>query len=213
MKAALPLLLVVAAAPLAGCGRAHDATLNEEQAAAADQRAPDPEKVMADRWAQLFDHPAAVVAAANDFPPFKIDGYKAEKNGFAARGTATYPEKPGAVTIKASFDATGATADKVETVRYTFDVLHKGSVDRAAAEIYRYPIRLVNGFLGRFQVGPGDIINSALRRRESAKAELHGTAIVVDAQPIAGGDAKDRHITVTFTRTGASAPANQTQGK
>ena len=213
MRLAAPLLLIVAAAPLAGCGRAQDPNLNEEQAAAADQRAPNPEKVMAERWAQIFANPKAVVAAANDFPPFKIDGFKPEKNGFAARGEASYPEKPGAVTIKALFDATGATADKVDSIRYTFDVTHKGQVDQAAAEIYRYPIRLVNGFLGRFQVGPGDVINSALRRRESAKADLHGTSIVVDAQPIKGGDAKDRHITVTFTRTGASAPANQTQGK
>jgi hypothetical protein len=213
MRAALPLLLIVAAAPLAGCGGAHDsANLNEEQAAAAQQRAPDPEKVMAERWAQIFANPKAAVAAANDFQ-YKVPGYLPAGKDFEAKGAATYPEAPKAIAIDSSFIATGAAADKLDTVVFTFDVRHKGKVDRESAETYRVPVRVVLGFLGRFNVGPGDTILGALRRRESASAELHGVPVKVDAQPIAGGDAKDRHITVTFTRIGASAPANQTQGK
>jgi hypothetical protein len=212
MRVAAALVLIAAPAALAGCGTARDPAMNEQQAAAAQQRAPDPEKVMSERWAQIFAHPAAVVAAANDFD-FAIPGYKTEGKGFAARGAASWPKEPGAVAVKAQFAATGPSAETIDTISFAFDVTHKGKVDRRAAELYRYPVRVVNGFLGRFEVGPGDIVNGAIRRRESAKTELHGVSAVVDAQPIKGGDAKDRHMTVTFTRTGASAPANQTQGK
>jgi hypothetical protein len=211
MKPALSLLLIVAAAPLAGCG-AQDSTHNEQQAAAAAQRAPDPDKVMAERWAQMFAHPAAVVEAANAFD-YKVEGYKASGKGFAATGTATFPVKPNGIATDSVFEATGPAADKIETIRFTFDVKHAGTLDRNARDSYRYVPRLVNGFLARFEVGPGDTINGALVRRESARDTLHGVSVVVDAQPIKGGNAKDRHITVTFTRTGASAPANQTQGK
>lgn len=214
MRSAFPLLLIAAPAALAGCGGAHDkATMNEEQAAAAENRAPDREKTMRDRWAQIFANPGAVVAVANDIPPLKVSPYKAEGKGFAATGEVTLPEKPSAVTVKARFTASGTSADRIDTITYVFDVTHQGKPDRHAADAYRYPVRLVNGFLQRFQVGPGDTINGALQRRESARDELHGVPIVVDARPIQGGDARDRHITVTFTRVGASAPANQTQGK
>lgn len=212
MRLAHSLLLIVAAAPLAGCGAAHDPSLNEQQAAAAQNRAPNREKVMADRWAQLFTNPAAVVAAANDFG-FKADGYKASGKGYAATGKVTWPEKPNGIAVESVFEATGPKADAIETIRFTLDVKHDAKPDERARDSYGYVRRLVLGFLSRFEVGPGDTINGALQRRESAKDVQHGVSIVVDANPISGGNAKDRHITVTFTRVGASAPANQTQGK
>lgn len=212
MKAALPLLLIVAAAPLAGCGHAQDPSHNEQQAAAAQNRAPDPDTVMAERWAQMFAKPGAVVAAARDMS-FKTDGYKAAGKGYAATGAVTLPEVPNGIAVESQFEATGPAADKIDTIRFTFDVKHAAKLEQKSRDSYRYVPRLVNGFLARFEVGPGDAINGALSRLESATAELHGISAVVDAQPIKGGDAKDRHITVTFTRTGASAPANQTQGK
>lgn len=211
MKAAYPLLLIVAAAPLAGCGHAQDPALNEQQAAAAAQRAPDADKVLAERWASMFTHPAAVVEAANVF--YKASDYKAAGAGYVTTGTVSLPEKPNGIAVTSNFEATGPAADKVETIRFTFDVKHAAKLDKFSRDSYRYVPRIVNGFLARFEVGPGDTINAALTRRESARDTLHGVSAVVDAQPIKGGDAKDRHITVTFTRTGASAPANQTQGK
>ncbi|MDQ0247999.1 hypothetical protein J2W22_000046 [Sphingomonas kyeonggiensis] len=212
MRFAVPLLLIVAAAPLAGCGAAHDPSLNEQQAAAAQNRAPDRDKVMADRWGQIFSNPAAVVAAANDFG-FKVEGYKAAGKGFAATGKVTWPEEPNGIAVESAFEATGAKADTIETIRFTFDVKHEEKLDGRARDSYGYVRRIVLGFLARFEVGPGDTINGALQRRESAKDVQHGVSIIVDANPIGGGNAKDRHITVTFTRVGASAPANQTQGK
>jgi hypothetical protein len=212
MKTAYPLLLIVAAAPLAGCGHAQDPSHNEQQAAAVQQRAPDADKVMAERWAAMFAKPDAVIAAAKDMG-LKVDGYAASGKTYAATGKAVLPEKPNGIVVDAGFEATGPAADRVETIRFTFDVKHEAKLDRTARDSYRYVPRIVNGFLARFEVGPGDTINAGLTRRESAKDTLHGVDAVVDAQPIKGGDAKDRHITVTFTRTGASAPANQTQGK
>ena len=212
MRIAAALLLIGAPAALAGCGGGHDATLNEEQAAAAEQRAPDPQKVLRDRWSQLFANPTAVVAAANELE-LASTPYQAQGAGFAAKGAVSLPREPGPVTVKAQFGAAGKTADQIDTISFTFDVASKGKVDVRAADAYRYPLRLIIGFLQRFQVGTGDQLNAALRRFESAKADLPGASAVVDSQPIKGGDARDRRITVTFTRIGASAPANQTQGK
>jgi hypothetical protein len=211
MKAALPLLLIVAAAPLAGCGAAHDPSLNEQQAAAAAQRAPDADKVIAERWAQMFANPNGVVAAANEL------GYKVEvvaSKGFSAKGGMTLPEKPKAVTVNAGFDAAGATPERIDSITFSFDARHEGTLDRKSAEAYRYPAQLVKGFLGRFELGPGDAVNAAINRREALSVTLPGVLARIDTKPIAAGaDNNDRPFIVTFTRTGASAPANQTQGK
>ncbi|MDG2534761.1 hypothetical protein P6144_13950 [Sphingomonas sp. HITSZ_GF] len=211
MKAAYPLLLIVAAAPLAGCGAAQDPSHNEQQAAAAAQRAPDADKVMAERWAQMFANPKAVVAAANEL------GYKVEvttNKGFDAKGGMTLPEKPKAVTVNAGFDAQGATADALDSITFSFDAQREGTPDRKDAEAYRFPSQLVRGFLGRFELGPGDTLNTAINQRKAVSVALPGANAEILTKPIAvGADNNDRPIIVTFTRTGASAPANQTQGK
>jgi hypothetical protein len=219
MRAAAALLLLACGFATAACG-SHapqaDPALNEEMAAKVENRLMDPDKVMADRWKGMFANPARVVSAANEFD-YQSSAYQQSGAGWRAIGKEQQLPKGAdpAILVKTGFAAAGAKADLVDTISFTFDVVQKRkATTQKEADSLRYPPRIVGGFLSRFEIGTGDEIRNALQGRTSASNEKYGVAMRVDAQPIPGGKPDDRHLTVTFTRTGASAPVNsQTQGK
>ncbi|MBC9033135.1 hypothetical protein IAG41_12115 [Sphingomonas sp. JC676] len=218
MRAAAALLLIACGLATAACGHAPqaDAAMNEEMAAKVENRLMDPDKVMADRWKGMFANPARVVSAANEFD-YQSGAYRQSGTGWRAVGKEQLLPKDAdpAILVRTGFAATGAKADLIDTVSFTFDFVQKRKAKtQKEADSLRYPPRIVGGFLSRFEVGTGDEIRNALQGRTSASREKYGVAMRVNAQPIPGGKPDDRHLTVTFTRTGASAPVNsQTQGK
>jgi len=210
MRLDVSLLLASVSLALAGCGGASapEGAFNEAQAQAAGV-APDPEKAMSDRWTGMFTDPAAIVAAANEFG-YKIDGYKPTGNAaFRAAGVEqTLPDATAPVVIKTGFTASGAAAERVDTIVFTFDIdVKREPRSKTEAEIGRTPDRIVRGFLSRFGVGPGDEIRAALNNRQSASATLHRVATLsVEAQPLPGAGPKSRRVTVRIVRQALATP-------
>jgi len=210
-------LPLIAFAGLAACSSngsgsaenaANVATMNEQQRAQAEHRAPDPDKVMSERWQALFGQPDKLVAALNDMG-YKVPGYAAGTSGYTATGQQVLPadEKNPPATVKTNVVASG-TADTVQTITFTFDTHVSGSPDqRRVRDILGFPRQIVNGVLQRFEVGPGDPVVSALTLFHSAKASSYGTTITVDATPGNGDRFADQHIVVTISRAGDAASA------
>ncbi len=186
MRLAAPLLLLGTGLALAGCNGASDAKYNESEAAARGV-APDREAVLRDRWSKLFADPAAVVKAANEFG-YAVPGYAQAGSGYRAEGKPqVLPAADAPITVKTDFLATGAKADRVESIEFTFDVAVNGKANSGKeADAARIPSRIVRGFLSRFDVGPGDAVNTAINQQQPVTAPLPGATIRVDALRAAG---------------------------
>ena len=216
MRAAV-LLLTTCGLALGGCGSsAPKQPLNESQAAAAGV-APDSETVMKDRWRKLFGDPAAVVAAAKEFG-YQLDGYKATgaKPAYAATSPAlVLPKEPGALKIRTDFAARGSEASRVDTIDFRFDVdVTRKPKSKREADDVRIPLRVVQGFLGRFQVGTGDDIRNAINQRRSDSRTLHGYVISVDVQSLPGSLNPDsRRMLVHMAPEGAEPNQDSTARK
>lgn len=215
MKPALPLLLLACGASLlAGChaGEADNASLagmNEEEMAIAQQRPPNREKVMQDRWRQMFANPVAIRAAAGDFG-FQASDLTATGGDPAYRMTAPdqlYPRADAPITIDESFEATGPAADRVDTIRFSFKAeLHAKPSTKKDRDIVKVPLMTVRGFLSRFNLGLSHEVADALRAGKSAIETTEGSRIVIVAQPIPGlPEDKGKQLTVTITDLKASA--------
>ncbi|TPG20945.1 hypothetical protein EAH79_16100 [Sphingomonas koreensis] len=204
---------------LAACGGASDhaagndaaatAGMNEQQQAAAEHRAPDPAKVMADRWQTLFTQPAKVIAAANEFG-YKLGDFAPAKagTGYAATGTEqTLPAADAPATVKTSVTAEGDSADHLQAVTFVFDTHVTGNANSPKVrETLGMPRQIVNGFLSRFELNPGDPIVAALTKFTSATVSRSGATITVDTKPGAtAGPAADQHIIVTIAPSPAPA--------
>lgn len=212
----LPLVASLAALALAGCnagdesalGNGGDAVMNEETRAAHEQRAPDPELVMHDRWSELFGDPARVVSAANEFgygaSPYAATG---ATPAYRAAGEQAIGEANAPVRIASSFTAAGASANRIDTVTFTFDVHVAGNPQsRDVREALNTPRRIVNGFFGRFGVGPGDAVTGALTRLESGNATRYGVRTTVVTTPLSDtAGPMDRRVVVTVTNQQAPA--------
>lgn len=215
MKPALSLLLLACGASLlAGChaGEADNAAfagMNEEEMAIAQQRPPNREKVMQDRWRQMFANPAAIRAAAGDFG-FQAGELTATGADPAYRMSAPdqlYPRADAPITIDVSFEATGPAADRVDRIRFSFKaVMHSKPINKKDREIVKAPLTTVRGFLGRFNLGLSHEIADAIRSGESAIETTEGSRIVIVAQPVPGlPEDKAKQLTVTITDLKASA--------
>ncbi|MBX9814343.1 MAG: hypothetical protein A4S12_03185 [Proteobacteria bacterium SG_bin5] len=196
---------------LAGCsGQAGDtAALNEEMAAAAEQRPPVPAKVFTDRWRQMFANPQAVIAAANDLG-FLVDAYAKAGETYRADGVAQVAPRPKApFTLVSDFAAVGRDAKQIDSIVFVFDITRQGKVDeRAERELLKIPRRFLRGFLQRFQLGADDRLIAGVVVPRATAFEDHGARVAVTTAPIPGGSgAGSHHIVVTFTRAGAPVAA------
>ena len=187
---------------------ANAAGMNEQQLAQAEHRAPDAQKVLAERWQALFAAPDKAVAAARDLR-YPVGDYAAKGAGFAAQSDVlTEPGTPDApATVKTNVAFTGDRADHLTSIVFTFDTHVAGSPTSAKVQdVLGFPRQLIGGFLQRFEVGAGDPVIAALTQFDSASWRDHGVAISVAATPgKAAGRTADQHLTVTITQTQAPA--------
>jgi hypothetical protein len=199
------LLLGVTCLALGGCGGkpavANHASQHEDKVA-------DPQKEMESRWAKLFADPAAVIAAANEFG-YKVGPLKAPESGAAGASTdgveQILPNPTAPVTVTTNVRIQSAAANRVESVAFSFDISDATRDDSPAlSKTQRYPARIVDGFLGRFQVGSGDDIKRAIKARTSAETTRYGAKITVDAVPLPRAP-KGRRLIVTFSKSPESA--------
>ncbi len=206
-RAITPALIALALAACSGGepgDNASDATLNEQQRAAMEHRAPDGEKVRAERWMSIFRSPDAVLASAADMG-YQSHPYTEGRESFGTGYSPeqTLPEGDSPVKITTAFRVVGVGPEQITDIAFTFDI--KGDFDAPKAkDALAIPRRIVAGFLGRFEVGPGDEIADALRNLTSAETSQYGVLLNVDAVP--GATDSEKRLIVTISR--ATAPTD-----
>lgn len=210
---------LIALAGLAACGQpsgeqaagANTATMNEEQLAQHQHRAPDPQKVMTERWDAMFASPDKVVAAINEMG-YQLGAYARNGGGYATTSPLLVlpkDETPPA-TVKTTARVAGDHADRIDTITFTFDTHVSRDADKAkVSDILGFPRQIVNGVLQRFRVGPGDAVVYALTQFDSTATNHYGTTITVNATPGKGaGRTADQHVVVTISHHAAAAAKN-----
>ncbi|WP_448663330.1 hypothetical protein ACG3SL_01255 [Sphingomonas sp. CJ20] len=182
-------VLFPAALALAGCGGAPEgaALQKQEQARAADLGA-------VSGWARAFQ-PDVAVSAANQFG-FRAAPYAPAKQGFVSIGgpvtiANSFAPKPNQV----AFAARGAAADKVDSIAFTLLIDDAKSADQARTRT----ADLVRDYLFQSKIDAKPI-HAAIETGAPVKGDLAGTSYAIESDA--------RHLTVTFTRTGATPPAN-----
>ena len=182
--------LVLAALALAGCGGASSdgvALQKQEQTRAADL-------AKVNGWDRAFQ-PDVAVGAANQFG-FHAPAYGPAKQGFVSIGTPvtvtdTAAKKPNSV----AFDASGKTAERVDMLRFQLALTDPASAGLAQTRF----ADIVRDFLFQSKIDAKPI-HDKIAKGEAGKGQLGGIDYAIEK-------AADR-LTVTFHRTGASAPAN-----
>lgn len=191
MRAAALLPLVLA---LAACGGESGESLQAKEKARAEELA----KLQG--WDRAF-HPDAVIAAANQFG-FRLISYSAVPGGYRAVGEpANVSTSPDGVTNQAMFTATGATKEKVDALSFELVLQHPGT----AADARKRFADLVRDFLFQSRIDAKPI-HDAIAAGEEGTGMIQGTPYTIATTP-ADANGVSR-LTVTFNRTGASAPAN-----
>jgi len=183
--------LFAASLALAGCGGAPSkngaALQKQEQARAADL-------ARVDGWERAFQ-PDVAIGAANQFG-FHAPAYGPAKDGFLSIGTPvtvtdTAAKKPNSV----GFAAKGKAAERIDTL--AFDL---AQTDAASAALARKRFAdIVRDFLFQSKIDARPIYDK-ITSGEAAKGQLAGIDYAIEKA--------DDRLTVTFHRTGASAPAN-----
>jgi hypothetical protein len=215
----LPLVItlgLLAAACSGGAGnssdRAETAGMNEEQLSQLDHRAPDPEKVMAERWGAMFAQPSATIAAINEFgyaiaPLAPTGGNPA----FGARAEVLLPDAKAPITVRTSAAIAGPAGDKLDKIEFDFDIdYQRAPADKDERDILRIPVRIIQGFTSRFAVGLPDELRTTFSNGGTASLNKHGVTIAIAADPRLGDKTKKgakRHIRVTLTHGTATTTA------
>ncbi len=183
--------LLIASLALAGCGGApskNGAALQKHEQA----RATELGQVRG--WERAFQ-PDIAIGAANQFG-FHAPAYGPAKGGFVSIGTPvtvtdTAAKKPNSV----GFAAKGKAAERIDIL--AFDLAQN---DLASAELARKRFAdIVRDFLFQSKIDARPIYDK-IASGEAAKGQLAGIDYAIEKA--------DDRLTVTFHRTGASAPAN-----
>jgi hypothetical protein len=189
---------------LAACSPSGQAVQKQETARAAEL-----DKLKG--WDRAFE-PDAAIAAANQFG-YRNDAYAAAKAGPGFVSTGTSPMIAGSTAAspnQTNFVASGAAADKIDRMAFTLSITDPQTADHAKKRF----TDIVNGFLFQFKLDAKKDVSAFLADEKPLDATYQGATFSAAATPTPGGAKDTRRLTVTFTRTGASAPVNsQTQGK
>ena len=189
------LLLALASVVLAGCGdRAeHGETRQQQEQARASQV-----KTLSG-WKRAFT-PDLAVQAANQF------GFRAKP--YAQVGQGQYQSQGGPIALsdpgakqpnETRFAGKGAAAGQVDTL--SFDLSLADAANAATART-RFA-DLVRDYLFQSKIDGGPI-HAAIAKGEQGSGDLAGIRYEIASQPQNGA----KHLSVTFHRTGATAPAN-----
>ena len=218
---ALPMILCAA---LAACGGAPVSnTVDAANMMANDLL--DPAKEMARRWGTVFTDADLRVRAAKDLG-YAIGPMTAGAPGtFAAKSDEQVIQLPRSpIKTRSTLEASGTKADLVDRYVFTFTSTgDDGRDSKSASDADKTPLRVLSGFLGRFDVQPTDPIKAAIKAMQPIDAALPGARIVFDPGPVADPKYKrDRSSMITIIRPGAknsttaqdqTVPANAAQDK
>ncbi len=207
MKAvrALPMILCAA---LAACGGAA-VSKPADPANMMSNDLLDPAKEIARRWGTVFTDPAIRARAAKDMG-YTIGPMTAGAPGtFAAKSDEQVIQLPRSpVKTRSVLEVSGTKADLVDRYVFTFTSTGDDGRDTAVAtDVDKTPLRVLSGFLGRFEVQPNDPIKAGIKSLQPVDIALPGARIIFDPGPVRDPKHKrNRSTMVTIIRPGAKNP-------
>jgi len=187
----IAILAAAAALLLAGCSAApvaNDSATGNVTVATAD----------ASGWDRAF-RPDVAVDAANQFgfraSPYQVAGTEYRTQGGPVMLSNSFDKKPNQIAFKGY----GVTADRLDAMSFDLTI---NDVDNAV-KVRKHFANIVRDVLFQSKID-ASAVHDAIAKGEAAKGDLAGTYYQVIKTPKQGAE----HLTVTFNRTGASAPAN-----
>ena len=207
MKTARALPMILCAA-LAACGGT-PASKPADTANAMSNDLLDPAKEMARRWGTVFTDAALRTSAAKDLgytlPPMT----ETAPGAFSAKSgeqVIQLPRSP--IKTRSTMEASGTKAELVDRYVFTFTATgDDGRDNKSASDTDKTPLRVLSGFLGRFDVQPTDPIKAGIKSLEPVDVSLLGARIVFDPGPVADPKHKrNRSSMITIIRPGAKNP-------
>jgi hypothetical protein len=186
MRGAAVLLACMA---LAGCGGVKTGEVRQKE-----ERARAAQVAKLSGWNRAFQ-PDVAIGAANQFG-FRATPFAPAQGGFASIGgpvtiANSYARKPNAI----AFEARGAKADRVDSIRFRLAITDA----QGTPDALKRTADLVRDYLFQSKIDAKPI-HDAIAKGTAGKGQLAGVDYAIEK-------AADR-LTVTFHRTGASAPAN-----
>jgi hypothetical protein len=164
---------------------------------------------MARRWGTVFTDADIRTRAAKDLG-YTIGPMTAGAPGsFAAKSDEQVIQLARSpIKTRSTLEASGTKANLVD--RYVFIFASTGDDGRdskSASDADKTPLRVLSGFLGRFDVQPTDPIKAAMKSLEPVDIALPGARIIFDPGPVADPKYKrNRSSMVTIIRPGAKNP-------
>lgn len=203
---ALPVMLCAA---LAACGGGAPVSNTVETANMMSNDLLDPAKEMARRWGTVFTDADIRTRAAKDLG-YTIGPMTAGAPGtFAAKSDKQVIQLPRSpIKTRSTLEASGTKADLVDRYIFTFTSTGDDGRDTAvASDVDKTPLRVLSGFLGRFDVQPTDPIKAGIKSLQPVDVALPGARILFDPGPVANPKRKrNRTSMVTIIRPGAKNP-------
>ena len=169
----------------------------------------DPAKEMARRWGTVFTDPAIRTQAAKDLGYTIAPMTEGAPGSFTAKSDEQVIQLPRSpIKTRSTLEASGTTADLVDRYVFTFTATgDDGRDSKSASDVDKTPLRVLSGFLGRFDVQPTDPIKAGIKSLQPVDVSLPGARIVFDPGPIADPEHKrNRSAMVTIIRPGAKSP-------
>jgi len=202
-------LLLASSLLLAGCGVLPGG--KKEQSITEKDTARAVEVAKLDGWNKLFDAPDRTIPIVNQFG-YRAPDYKATGGmpAFATTGIdSTISDSLAKAPNKTGFEASGASAKQLDTLRFSLAI-----TDPEAAGVAKKRFGdILTQFLTQFKLGADDEVKAFVTEEAPASKNFGGATMTAEKQAIEGAAEGSRRLIVTFTRTGASAPANsKTQG-
>ncbi|PTS87579.1 hypothetical protein DBR17_05755 [Sphingomonas sp. HMWF008] len=202
---ALPMILCVA---LAACGGA-PVSNSVNAANAMSNELLDPAKEMARRWGTVFSDAELRVRAAKEMG-YTIGALTAGAPGtFSAKSDEQVIQLPRSpIKTRSTLEASGTKADLVDRYVFTFTATgDDGRDNKSASDADKTPLRVLSGFLGRFDVQPTDPIKAGIKSLQPVDVSLPGARIVFDPGPVADPKhPRNRSSMITVIRPGAKNP-------
>lgn len=186
-------LLAAATLAATGCERPAPATGSTQ----AQAPAPDDNAVLRSRWRAMFADPARVRQAANEFG-YQVGAYALVTGGKRRhRMSGVEQVLPGGgvpTHVSTNFSASGNDAGQLDRIEFSFDIVRpeRSPTSRKEHDALQIPRRAVQGFLGRFEVGPGDAVKRGLQDFTDASYTTPAVRIVVTARRL--GPGRDRLV-------------------
>jgi len=191
-------LLLAATAALAGCNqKPAEPTLAQNEAAAREAAAD------LKGWDRMFGFPTETIGRLNQYG-YRIDGYAAAGEGFAAKGAdITLSQSDAKTPNTGSVAVTGPDAQAIETIAFTLSLTDDANAETAKKRL----TDIVRAFLFQYRIDDKKALD-AIAKEQAFDGTIGTTPTTV---AIAKTDAA-RTLTVTFRRPSATAPAEAMGG-